>query len=99
MKNLAPAARGGQRLNLNLGGTDHSITQNKAKCFNHLKTLKDISDKWVDKGCYSSSGRALRALIGGELCMLEAISNSLVIQLIHRVLANWQVCRSKSGNF
>lgn len=57
----------GQRLNLNLSGTDNSTSPNKFKGINHLKVLQEIADKWVYKGCYSSPGRALRALIGGEL--------------------------------
>ena len=39
----------------------------KLKGINSLKTLQEIANKWVARGCYSSSDRALRALIGGEL--------------------------------
>ena len=68
MKYSAPAAQGGQqRLNLNLGGIDNSTAQKKLKGFNHLNTLQDIAIKWVDRGYYGTSSRALDALIRGVL--------------------------------
>jgi len=57
----------GQRLTLNLGGTDNSTAPKKLKGINHLKTLEEISDRWVIKGFYSTSSRALDALIRGVL--------------------------------
>ena len=57
----------GQRLNLNLGGTDNSTSPKKRKGINHLKTLQEISNKWVKMGCYKTPDRALRALIGDQL--------------------------------
>jgi hypothetical protein len=57
----------GQRLNLNLGGTDNSTSPQKLKRINHIRTLQEIADKWVDRGCYKTPGRALQALIGGKL--------------------------------
>ncbi len=64
-----------QRLNLNLDGTDTSTNPKEVKdktprnlsSINHLNTLQEIADKWVYRGCYGSSDRALRALIGGDL--------------------------------
>ncbi len=53
-----------------LGGTDNTPNPqkiNKRIGFNHLKVLSDISEKWVRMGYYNEPGRALRALIGGEL--------------------------------
>ena len=75
MRCLAPATLGGQRLNLSLGRTDNSTNPTEVKDktdknlsgINHLNTLQEIADKWVDRGCYGSSDRALRALVGGEL--------------------------------
>ena len=45
----------------NDSGESNSST--KPKSFNHAKTLQAIADKWVNRGCYSTSDRALRALI------------------------------------
>jgi len=39
----------------------------KLKGINSLRTLREIADKWVSKGCYATPDRALRALIGGDL--------------------------------
>ena len=39
----------------------------RPKGINHLRTLQEIADKWVARGCYRDPGRALRALIGGDL--------------------------------
>ena len=75
MRYLAPATLGGQRLNLILGRTDNSTNPKEVKDktlknltgINHLNTLQEIADKWVDRGCYISPGRVLRALVGGDL--------------------------------
>jgi len=72
MKNLAPATLGGQGPNLILSRTDTStnpkevkgLNPNKPKTINHLKDLQEIADKWVDRGCYGTPDRALRALVG-----------------------------------
>ena len=39
----------------------------KIKGVNHQKTLKEIANKWVERRCYNTLDRALRALIGGDL--------------------------------
>ena len=57
----------GQRLNLNLRRTDTSTNPHKSKGINHLNTLQEIANKWIDRGCYGTPDRALRALVGGEL--------------------------------
>ncbi len=68
MKILAPTAQGGQqRLNLNLGGTDNSTSPKKPKEISHIKILKEIGVKWVDRRCYRTLDRALRALIAGDI--------------------------------
>ena len=75
MEYLAPATLGGQGPNLILSRTDTStnptelkgLNPNKPITINCLKSLQGIVDKWVDRGCYGTPGRALRALIGGEL--------------------------------
>lgn len=68
MRYSAPAAQGGQqRLNLNLGGTDNSTTPKKPKEISHIRILKEIGVKWVDRRCYRTLDRALRALITGEI--------------------------------
>ena len=51
----------------NLGGTDNTTSPKILKNFNHLKVLQTLAEKWVDRGCYSTPDRALRALIGNEL--------------------------------
>ncbi len=60
-------APGGQRLNLNLGGTDNGISPKKPKEISHIKILKEIGVKWVDRRCYRTLDRALRALIAGDI--------------------------------
>jgi len=64
----APGYRG-KGLDNDFGESRNSsiISNRKLKDFNHLTTLQKIADKWVDRGCYDTPGRALRALIGGEL--------------------------------
>jgi hypothetical protein len=47
-----------------LGSNDNN---KNPKNFNHLKTLEELSNKWVLKGFYSTSSRALDALIRGVL--------------------------------
>jgi len=66
-RQTTPAPGTGQRLNLNLGGTDNSINPKNFNNYNHLKTLQTIAEKWVNHGFYSTPDRALRALIRGEL--------------------------------
>ena len=74
MRYLAPAVQGGQRLNLNLGRTDTStnpaevkgLNPNKPITINCLRAMQEIADRWVDRGCYGTPDRALRALVGGE---------------------------------
>ena len=56
-----------QRLNLNLGGTDNSINPYISKGYNHLKTLQEIADKWVERGYYTDTGHAYKALIEGVM--------------------------------
>ncbi len=63
----APAAQGGQEPNQDSRISKFSKELKKTKGINHLRILNEIATKWVDKGCYVDSGRALQALIGGEL--------------------------------
>ncbi len=64
MRYSAPAAQGGERLNLDRGRSKFS---KYSKEINHIRTLNAIAAKWVAMGCYQTQGRALQALIGGEL--------------------------------
>jgi len=50
MNNPAPAAQGGQRLNQDRQKSQFSKIHKKPKGINHLRTLKEISDKWVLMG-------------------------------------------------
>ena len=56
-----------QGLNLNLGGTDNSINPYKPKGFIRLKTLHDIANTWVERGYYTDTGHAYKALIEGVM--------------------------------
>ena len=64
MKRKSPASGKRQGLDNDSHKIDSSTNH---KEISHLKTLQEIADKWVDRGCYGSSDRALRALIGGDL--------------------------------
>jgi len=70
--NKAPTR--GQRLNLNLGGTDNSTAPKKLKGINSLKrpfgrnrliVLEQIADRWAARGLYQSPSRAMLALLEG----------------------------------
>ncbi len=63
----APVAQGGQELNQDRRKSKFSKIPKKTKGINHLQVLNEIAIKWVDKGYYVDSGKALQALIGGEL--------------------------------
>ncbi len=68
MKTKSPAS--GKRqglLSKTLGSTDNSKKLKKTKDINRLQVLNDIAIKWVENGYYVDSGKALQALIGGEL--------------------------------
>lgn len=65
MNENAPTRK--QRLNHNLGGSDDSTGPKIHKGNNDLKALNDIATKWVDKRCYPTLDRALRALVIGDL--------------------------------
>ena len=65
MNEKAPAR--GQRLNLELDPQDRSTNPIKHKGIKHLRTLREIGEKWVDRRCYRTLDRALRALIRGDL--------------------------------
>ncbi len=67
MKLKSPAS--GKRTGLDFDTCDSNSSTNtkKRKGINHLKTLQDISNKWVKMGCYKTPDRALRALIGDQL--------------------------------
>ena len=67
MKNLAPAAQGGQELNQDRQKSQFSKKPRKSKGFNHLKTLQEIADKWVERGYYTDTGHAYKALIEGVM--------------------------------
>ena len=67
MKNLAPAAESEQELNQDREKSQFSKKPHKPKGISQLKTLQEIADKWVNRGCYGTSGRTLRALVGGDL--------------------------------
>ena len=64
---LAPGNRG-KGLDSNFGELAHpSKKPHKPKGINHIRILNDIAEQWVSKGCYATKGRALEALIGGDL--------------------------------
>ncbi len=67
MRSTIPAPGMGQGLDNNSGESNSSIKLKITKDINRLQVLNEIANKWVDKGCYSNSGRALQALIGGKL--------------------------------
>ena len=63
-KRKSPAS--GKRQGLD-NGFDRSNSSIKLKGMNHQKTLQAIANKWVERRCYDTLDRALRALIGGDL--------------------------------
>ena len=67
MKNLAPAAESRQELNLDRQKSQFSYKPHKPQGINRIRILNEIAEQWVDKGCYESKGRALLALVGGDL--------------------------------
>lgn len=69
MKFVTPAPENwGKELENNFGELAHSSKKHhKIKGINHIRILNEIAAKWVRMGCYNEPGRALRALIGGEL--------------------------------
>jgi hypothetical protein len=67
LKNLAPAAEGGQRLNLDRQKSQFSKEPHKPKGFSRIRTLIDIALRWVEHGYYSTQALALEALLGDRL--------------------------------
>ena len=67
MKYSAPAAQGGQELNQDRQKSQFSKKPRKSKGFNHLKTLREIADEWVEGGYYTNTGHAYKALIEGVI--------------------------------
>lgn len=61
----APAAQGGQRLNLNLDGTDHSKKRKNPLGKNRQEILDELARKWVRFGCCDTPNEAMRLLLGG----------------------------------
>jgi hypothetical protein len=68
MKLKSPASGKRQGLDNDFGESNSSTLKlKKSKGINHIRILNEIATKWVAKGYYSTSGRALEALIGGRL--------------------------------
>ncbi len=67
MKQANPAPVKGQRLNLNLGGSDfnRAQTNSKTKDRNHHEILDELARKWVRFGCADTPNEAMKMLIGG----------------------------------
>ena len=65
MKIKSPAS--GKGLGNNFGESNTSTNSKKPKEISHIRTLKEIGDKWVDRRYYRTLDRALRALIRGDL--------------------------------
>lgn len=64
----SPAPGKGEELDNDFGESNSStITPKKPKTINHLSTLQEIAVKWVDRRCYPTLDRALRALVIGDL--------------------------------
>ena len=66
-KRKSPTSGKRQGLVKDFRESNSSTKQKKPKGINHLSTLNDIANKWVQKRYYPTLGRALRALIGGDL--------------------------------
>ena len=67
MKNLAPAAESGQELNQDRQKSQFSNKPHKSEGFNHLKTLRELANIWVERGYYPDTGYAYKALIEGVI--------------------------------
>ena len=67
MKIKSPASGKRQGLDNDFDESYSSITFKKHKEINHIRILKEIGEKWVDRRCYRTLDRALRALIRGDL--------------------------------
>jgi hypothetical protein len=68
MKLKSPASGKRQGLDNNFDESNSSIkTFRKPSVTNHLSTPQYIAEKWVDRCCYHTIDRALRALVGGDL--------------------------------
>jgi hypothetical protein len=67
VKYSAPAAQGGQELNQDREISQFSKKPHKSKGVNHLKTLHEIANTWVERGYYTDTGRAYKALIEGVI--------------------------------
>jgi len=67
MKIKSPASGKRQGLDNDFGESYTSTKSKKLKEISHIRTLKEIGDKWVDRRYYKTLDRALRALIRGDL--------------------------------
>ena len=68
MKRKSPASGKRQGLDNDFDDPNSSTYRpEKLKTINHLSTLQDIAVKWVDRRCYPTLDRALRALVIGDL--------------------------------
>ena len=63
MKNPAPAAQGGQELNLDRRSSKFSTKAKKPIGLNHQKVLDELARKWVRFGCAETPNQALRMLL------------------------------------
>ena len=67
MKLISPASGKRQGLDNDFDELYSSISFKKPKEISHIKILKEIGVKWVDRRCYRTLDRALRALIAGDI--------------------------------
>ncbi len=63
----SPASDKRQGLDNDFGESNSSTILKKSKEISHIAILKEIADKWVDRRCYNTIDRALRALIAGDV--------------------------------
>ena len=54
-----------QRLNLNLGGTDHSTISKKHIGIKNLKAIRQQARKWAARGYYCTPSEAMKVLMDG----------------------------------
>ncbi len=67
MKLKSPTSGKRQGLDSDFDESYSSINLKISKEISHISILKEIADKWVDRGCYRTLDRALRALIAGDI--------------------------------
>jgi len=66
LKNLAPAARGGQELNLDHHKSKFTKIPKKPIGLNHQKDLNELARKWVRYGCAETPNEAIKMLLEGQ---------------------------------